>query len=92
MAFLIKNFIISIMVYFSPSIILKYNENNTYAVPSFINDSPVINIDKFCDVPAVFSNDTTATGSVAENIDPNIIHKFHDQFKSVQYFMNNPVA
>ena len=38
------------------------------AVPSFISDSPDISIVSFGDAPKEFSSDTTATGSVAEQM------------------------
>ena len=45
--------------------------NNTIADPSLTNDSPSINVDKVLEAPKSFNKETTATGSVAPNIEPN---------------------
>ena len=54
-----------------PSQAVKITSNNTIADPSFISDSPSINVDRVLEAPSSLSNETTATGSVAPNIEPN---------------------
>jgi len=45
--------------------------NRTVAVPSLSRLSPSIKVLSFLEAPSSFSNATTATGSVADTIDPN---------------------
>ena len=44
--------------------------NMAYAVPSLRSDSPSIRVPSDGGAPSAFSNDTTATGSVADNMAP----------------------
>ena len=48
----------------------KHRLNITMAEPSFMRDSPVMSIVSFGEAPRDFSSETTATGSVAERIEP----------------------
>mmetsp|Transcript_20390 Transcript_20390/g.81547 ORF Transcript_20390/g.81547 Transcript_20390/m.81547 type:complete len:249 (-) Transcript_20390:179-925(-) len=53
--------------------------NSTMAEPSFNSDSPVICIVSVADAPTALSNATTATGSVAANTEPSVMHSEKDQ-------------
>ncbi len=44
---------------------------HTIAVPSLRRDSPTIRMVNLGDAPALFNNATTATGSVADRIEPS---------------------
>jgi hypothetical protein len=71
--------IISSPEYVFPSSIPKNRLKKIMAVPSFMRDSPIIRVVSFGLAPALFKIDTTATGSVAETIDPKIKHSFQSQ-------------
>merc|ERR1719201_1180013 len=53
-----------------PSAILWKSKKSTTAVPSLQTDSPEINMVNLGETPSVLKRATTATGSVAERIDP----------------------
>ena len=53
--------------------------NNTYAVPSLRRLSPSMMVPRRLDAPTDLSSDTTATGSVAERMEPAIRHVSRDQ-------------
>jgi hypothetical protein len=62
---------ISPMLYSYPSTMSRTTRNTTIAVPSFRRLSPSIIVESLFDAPNSLRRDTTATGSVAEIIDPN---------------------
>jgi hypothetical protein len=57
--------------YYYPSTMSRTTRNATIAVPSFKRLSPSIMVDSLFEAPNSLSRLTTATGSVAEIIDPN---------------------
>lgn len=56
---------------FSLTILIK-SEKRTIATPSLSIDSPSISVLRFLLAPNYFNKATTATGSVADKIDPNV--------------------
>ena len=63
--------IISQKLYCYPSTMSRTTRNTTIAVPSFKRLSPSIMVESLFEAPNSLSRLTTATGSVAEIIDPN---------------------
>ena len=74
-----KNSAMSPELFVAPRYMELNSENTTIAVPSFSSDSPVITIVSFGDAPSSFSSATTATGSVAAQIEPNVMERFQSQ-------------
>ena len=62
-----------------PSTMVKNKLKRIIAVPSFIKDSPMMTVVSLELAPALLRMDTTATGSVADTMDPKTKHSCHDQ-------------